>query len=216
MRFLDANGSDPIYASSLFGRIKHIGDDGNDLGAAYLVQGKVKREVINQMKMKGFYSGDLSVSRNVMHIPSRTQINEIAVSINDTLEHGKENGGHAKSGTEGVSRWDQGQNPEIIQQDGTIIVKASIAPFVVNGETVLPQMDSIDYMWHVHPNVSIGGYSLGASVPSNNDMQHFGKMEKAGYSVTAFVVGARDKRVSFYDAEGSYKTISLEQLLKIY
>ncbi len=67
--FVDPDGRDPIYAKNFWGKVKLIGDDGKNSTGSYLVRGVVAREVKTATKAGEFYTGNLSESKNVMHIP---------------------------------------------------------------------------------------------------------------------------------------------------
>ena len=203
IRLVDLDGKDPIYAKKGFLFWKHvelIGDDGKQSSNSYLVRGNVQKNVEAATKNGEKYNGDLSESNDVILIPTGQLLNDVIQSVNDTKASGKENGGHAYSGDNNATRWDEGSYATQEIQENATITKASLSPFVVGGNNVEPKdASNLKIWWHVHPKVTIGEATLGNSIPSENDKNFQTKMQSRGYTGNTFVIGAGSNTVTFFN-----------------
>ena len=203
IRLVDLDGKDPIYAKKGFLFWKHvelIGDDGKQSSNSYLVRGNVQKNVEAATKNGEKYNGDLSESNDVILIPTGQLLNDVIQSVNDTKASGKENGGHAYSGDNNATRWDEGSYATQEIQENATITKASLSPFVVGGNNVEPKdASNLKIWWHVHPKVPIGEATLGNSIPSENDKNFQTKMQSRGYTGNTFVIGAGSNTVTFFN-----------------
>ena len=203
IRLVDLDGKDPIYAKKGFLFWKHvelIGDDGKQSSNSYLVRGNVQKNVGAATKNGEKYNGDLSESNDVILIPTGQLLNDVIQSVNDTKASGKENGGHAYSGDNNATRWDEGSYATQEIQENATITKASLSPFVVGGNNVEPKdASNLKIWWHVHPKVTIGEATLGNSIPSENDKNFQTKMQSRGYTGNTFVIGAGSNTVTFFN-----------------
>jgi hypothetical protein len=218
-RFYDPfMGLDSIYANNFWGNNQYIGNDGKNDGNVYLVKGGTKRGVKNATKNGVDFTGNLSESDEVAHIPTGGVMDDVVNSVNETNTSNKENGGHANTGDANATRWDEGTPAkEVKDAEGKVIgAKASISPFVIGGSQNIPaDASNVDIYWHVHPDTKVGGLSLGSSTPSAADKSFQGTMEKRGYSGNAFVVGARTNKVTFYNSRKSIITIKYQDFRRI-
>lgn len=217
---IDPTGEDPIFAKNFWGRVKQIGDDGNDNNVSYLVIGRMRKYVISSTKAGGYYSGPMVESSHVMVIPGSDIMNEIDKSVTDTKASGLENGGHVLKGENKVIRWDEGTPArEIKNKVGEVTgAKASMKSFTVNRESVRPKdASTISLWWHVHPDTVVGGMNLGSATPSKADkgVQRSLEEEKNGYTGNSFVIGARDKRVTFFNWKKALTSIKYEDFLRM-
>lgn len=218
IRLVDLDGKDPIYAKKGFLFWKHvelIGDDGKQSSNSYLVRGKVQKNVEAATKNGEKYNGDLSESNDVILIPTGQLLNDVIQSVNDTKASGKENGGHAYSGDNNATRWDEGSYATQEIQENATITKASLSPFVVGGNNVEPKdASNLKIWWHVHPKVTIGEATLGNSIPSENDKNFQTKMQSRGYTGNTFVIGAGSNTVTFFNKR-TLMTVSWKDFLKM-
>lgn len=218
IRLVDLDGKDPIYAKKGFLFWKHvelIGDDGKQSSNSYLVRGNVQKNVEAATKNGEKYNGDLSESNDVILIPTGQLLNDVIQSVNDTKASGKENGGHAYSGDNNATRWDEGSYATQEIQENATITKASLSPFVVGGNNVEPKdASNLKIWWHVHPKVTIGEATLGNSIPSENDKNFQTKMQSRGYTGNTFVIGAGSNTVTFFNKR-TLMTVSWKDFLKM-
>ena len=215
--FIDNEGKDPIYAKSFWGKVRRIGDDGKKSTGSYLVRGNVARKVKRTTKGGEFYTGDLSESKNVMHIPTGQLLEGVVHSYEDTNRSQKENGGHSLIGENIVTRWDEG--PAAIaftDEEGNPGAKASIYMFVINGINMMPSdASNVKMWWHMHPNTTVNGVTLGDSFPSKADLNGQKRMVEKGYKGNSFVVGTRTGTVTFFNEKRSLITIDWDDFLRM-
>ena len=139
-------------------------------------------------------------------------MSDIKDTVNDTKNSRRENGGHAYIGDDKITRWDEGPDARQIQVGNKIITKATMTPFKVNGKVVKPNDASNPLLWfHVHPDVTINGISLGDSSPSQADKNYQGSMEDINYSFNSFVIGAGTNTVTYFNSKGSIITVNYAQ-----
>ena len=209
---------DPIYGKNFWGQTKLIGDDGKNNGKAYLVKGSVKRDVKQSTRDGKNYTGSLTENDKVFKIPTGRIMDDVISSVNDTETSQKEHGGHANFGDINATRWDEGKlTQEIKDTNGYIIgAKASMVPFIVKGQDLMPENTSnIEYWWHTHPNTSVGDVQLGNSNPFPADFRFQTLMENKGFKGNTFVIGLRSKRVTFYNKNKPLITIKYLDFKKI-
>ena len=190
VRLVDTDGRDPIYALSFFGRARRIGDDGKSNNESYLVRGRV---------------------------PTGRLLDGVRQSYEDTKQSKKENGGHSYYGDDVVTRWDEGDGSfSFINNDGDIVVKAIMRPFVVNGKMVRPiDASQLSMWWHTHPDIYINGGCLGSSIPSPKDIEEQVRLRISGFKGNSFVIGTRTNYVTFYNENGVLITVKWEEFLKM-
>ena len=203
MRLVDTDGRDPIYALSFFGRARRIGDDGKSNNESYLVRGRVARDVRAATRAGKNYSGVLLENNNVMRVPTGRLLDGVRQSYEDTKQSKKENGGHSYYGDDVVTRWDEGDGSfSFINNDGDIVVKAIMRPFVVNGKMVRPIDASQLSMWrHTHPDTK--------------DIEEQVRLRISGFKGNSFVIGTRTNYVTFYNENGVLITVKWEEFLKM-
>ena len=217
VNFVDPDGRDPIYKRTLFGGVKQIGDDGKNGSVSYLVKRSVARQVKKASKVGQYYKGDLSESDLVIHIPTGNILESVRQSYDDTKDSMKENGGHSVQGNNSAIRWDEGPAATAdIDKNGNTVVRATLHMFVVNGINTMPHdASNIQLWWHTHPNVTINGVSLGSSNPSEADYNGQRKMLNRGYNGNSFVIGVRDRRVTFFNGKKRLSTIRWKAFIRM-
>jgi RHS repeat-associated protein len=216
--FVDPDGKDPIYGKNFWGRVKLIGDDGQNNGASYLVRGDVKKDVKAATKEGQNYSGALTEGKNVMNIPTGGVMDDVIDSVADTEVSKKENGGHANKGDANATRWDEGPAAqEVKDANGNVIgAKATVNPFNINGTQSIPtNASNVEFWWHTHPKADVGGVQLGSSNPSEADKSFQGTMQNRGFTGNTFVIGVRSGTVTFYDKNGALMTVSYSDFKKM-
>lgn len=88
--------------------------------------------------------------------------------------------------------------------------------FVVNGINTMPHdASNIQLWWHTHPNVTINGVSLGSSNPSEADYNGQRTMLNRGYNGNSFVIGVRDRRVTFFNGKKRLSTIRWKAFIRM-
>src|SRR5690554_6701461 len=104
--FTDPTGmrADPIHDTQ--GNV--IGDDGKTDGKAYVVKGKVERQVKKATEKGEYYTGDLELGKNGASIPTGNKNEEVQKSFDESQESLRENGGYSLYGDSGMSRWREG------------------------------------------------------------------------------------------------------------
>ncbi len=209
----DPNGTDPIYGRSFFGNIKLIGDDGNSNGISYFVRHHIAKEVKKATAQNQYYSGDLSQSDNVFHIPTGNAIDAVESTIEASLNSGLtpdervEYGGHSLLTDNSAKVWDEGVSmQESPNTDGTIIKKWSIAPFKVGGIFVREDIPNSRLVWHIHP---VDG------IPSPNDKKAYKNWVKKGFVGQAFIVDVNHDNVIYYNDTKVLVTIKLKDFFKM-
>jgi len=224
--FIDPDGmapvgsqDDPIYAKNFWGNLKLIGDDGKDNGRVYYVKGATKRAVKESTSSGDNFEGSLEQSNEVASVDSKIKA-EVESSFQDTNSSGRENGGHMMKGADSAVRWDEGSEPVAITTAEGKGARASISPFTKDGVDVKPDnMGDVDTYWHVHPDVSLNGVSLGGTTPSGavgkgGDIGSQRNFEKDGFKGNTFIIGAGSKKVRFYNSKTTVITIKLDQFIK--
>ncbi len=215
MNAMDPNGLDPIYAKNFWGRVKLIGDDGKNAGKSYLVRGSIVKEVELSTLNKHFYNGDLSEGSNVMYIPTGQILEDVISTVKATSTSGSstdtqvENGGHSLFGDKTARIWDSG-DPMIDNsgKESFIDKKWPITPFKINGKQnqVGGDVSSIEYVWHVHP---------GDANPSIGDITELKNWKEYGYKGNPFVIGVKNKKVSFYDENGILESVDYIDFIRM-
>ncbi len=221
VRLVDFDGrsvEDPIYGKNFWGNLKYIGNDGKNNGRVYFVSGQIKRAVKKATVRGEFFSGDLSSSNDVSSVPSQI-IFTVDNSLQSTLSSDRENGGHKTFSNFLTTQWDEGNEVEQLLVEKGKMTKGSVVPFVINGIQVNINMEDLDIYYHIHPDTK----GLGSSLPSNystifhgkllrrGDVPYQASLERMGYKGNPFVVGARDKRVNFYNGIGSVMKVKYKQ-----
>ena len=198
VRVVDPDGEDPIYAKNFWGRVKKIGDDGQCSSESYLVRGNTARTVKAVTKAGEFYTGDLSASDEVFHIPTGQKQKDVQTTVQNSLNSGNspntriEYGGHSIKGEENARLWDPGIPTQTYKTpDGYTVNKRSVTPFRINGvnNQYGGSPETFEYIWHVHTF---------SSTPSNTDYSVM-KGWRRWFKGTAFVVCPNDNKVSFYN-----------------
>lgn len=212
---IDFDGLDPIYAKNFWGRVKLIGDDGKNDGKSYLVRGNIIKEVELSTSNKQFYNGDLSEGPNVMHIPTGHILEDVISTVKATSTSGNttdtqvENGGHSLFGDERARIWDSG-DPMIDNsgKDCFVDKKWSIIPFKINGKPnqVGGDVSSIEYVWHVHSE---------DANPSLGDKEALKNWKDYGYKGNPFVIGVKNRKVSFYDENGILESVDYIDFIRM-
>ena len=212
---MDPKGEDPIYKKKFFGGVKKIGDDGKCGTGSYLVKGEKARDVKAATKSGEFYTGDLSIGKNVIHIPT----GEIQRGVQETVELTQksgdspdtriEYGGHSLYGDVKARLWDPGSPTQISKlEDGTIKKMRTVTPFKIGGKNYQiggpPQ--TVEFIWHVHT------YS---SKPSYRDFNEIKDWINGGFSGNAFVVSENDNTVSFYNLTKVILKISYTDFIRM-
>ena len=196
---MDPDGKDPIYKKNRLGRIKKIGDDGKCSTGSYLVTGKKAREVKAATKAGEFYKGDLSIGKNVIHIPTSGILQVVQRTVELTQKSGDspetriEYGGHSLYGDVKARQWDPGTRTQPIQtENGEIIQKRTLTPFKIGGKIreVGGPSQNVEFIWHVHT------YKSKPSYKDFNEIEHW---VSGGFNGNAFVVSENDNSVSFYN-----------------
>ena len=208
------NNDDPIYDK----KGNKVGDDGKNNNKAYIVKGSILKQVKKATKNGQYYTASLEEGNNVVVLPTNGVADDIINSVDDTITSKLEHGGHAYKGEENATRWDIGTKPqEVKNNDGDVVaVRASVAPFKVNGVQKIPKdASNLEYWWHVHPDAKVGGVNLGASNPSPKDYDFQGILKNAGYKGNTFVIGARNQKVTFYNNQKTILQIRYETFKKI-
>ncbi|SHE86096.1 RHS repeat-associated core domain-containing protein [Flavobacterium fontis] len=210
--FIDPDGRDPIYGKNFWGNVKLIGDDGKTDGKSYLVRGDVKKDVKAATKEGQNYTGALIEGKNVMNIPTGGVMDDVVNSVNDTEKSGKENGGHSFIGDANATRWDEGPAAQPYKdQEGNEGARAQLIMFKINGKTQKPKdASNMEFWWHVHPNVTINGVSLGSSNPTDPaDFNGQKSVQSIGFKGNSFVIGVRTGTVTFFtvDSKGNNKIL---------
>ena len=101
VKLVDPNGEDPIYAKNFWGNVKKIGDDGQCGLNSFLVLGDKAKEVKAATKKGVFYTGGLSSSDLVIHIPTGQIQQDVQYTVEQSLRSGDspenrvEYGGHS-------------------------------------------------------------------------------------------------------------------------
>ncbi|WP_372474862.1 RHS repeat domain-containing protein [Capnocytophaga sp. ARDL2] len=199
-----------------------IGSDGKDDGKRYVVTGDIEKEVKKATSNGEYYNGEIPLGENAASIPNNDILKEIITSVNQTTESGLEQGGHVNFGSNIVNRWDPGAPLKREETSNGFLYYMSIKPFFFQGRRMNVNLRNIEYMWHTHPIVKLpGGYKIGYSTPSNinglkGDVPNMNRYVNGGFTGTAFVIGLLDRKVQFYNQNGSYLTIKYDTLLKIY
>ena len=209
---LDLYGKDPIY-SMIKGRAVLIGDDGKNNNISYLVKGLVAKNVTKASQNNEFYSGDLSESNHVVHIPRGEILKAVEDTRQSTINSGNtedervEYGAHVLKTDKKVRFWDKGI-PMREEEDGSgnKIKRWSMIAFVINGRTNVggPPSDIL-FVWHIHP---------GDSHRSDKDKVFAKKLDSYGFKGNTFIVGASSNTVTFYNSKKkNIFTISYDDFL---
>ncbi|MCW3160453.1 RHS repeat-associated core domain-containing protein [Chryseobacterium oryctis] len=224
IRFIDPDGRqvmDPIYgkAGTFSNRLKLIGDDGKNTGAAYIVTGSVRKNVEAATKKGETYKGDLSESSNVVRIPTGNRLGAVVQSVEETRKSGRENGGFAYKGDEKVIRSDQGPAAKQKMENGKVVTEASMNPFRVGRQNVRPDnLSNLEILWHTHPNVTLNELSqlpvdLGFSTPSDADKSFQRGLQEDGYTGNSFVIGTKTNDVTYYNSRSTIVTVNYNDLV---
>ncbi len=214
VKLVDPNGEDPIYAKNFWGNVKKIGDNGQCESNSYLVLGDKVKEVKAATKSGKFYTGDLSPSDMVIHIPTGQIQQDIQLTVDQSLKSGNspenrvEYGGHSLFGDKTARFWDPGTPTQTTTYNGVTIQKRTIEPFKIGGKGALigGPPEKVQYIWHVHTC---------SSVPSSLDYEKMDSWRKAGFKGCAIVVCPNDSGVSFYNERGTLVRIHYEDFKKM-
>ena len=134
VKLVDPNGEDPIYAKNFWGNVKKIGDNGQCESSSYLVLGDKVKEVKAATKSGKFYTGDLSPSDMVIHIPTGQIQQDIQLTVDQSLKSGNspenrvEYGGHSLFGDKTARFWDPGTPTQTTTYNGVTIQKRTDVP----------------------------------------------------------------------------------------
>ena len=214
IKLVDPNGEDPIYAKNFWRNVKKIGDNGQCESNSYLVLGDKVKEVKAATKSGKFYTGDLSPSDMVIHIPTGQIQQDIQLTVDQSLKSGNspenrvEYGGHSLFGDKTARFWDPGTHTQTTTYNGVTIQKRTIEPFKIGGKGALigGPPEKVQYIWHVHTC---------SSVPSSLDYEKMDSWRKAGFKGCAIVVCPNDSGVSFYNERGTLVRIHYEDFKKM-
>ena len=202
VNFVDPDGKDPIYAKNFWGKVKLIGDDGKKSTGSYLVRGSVARSVKAATKSGLYYTGNLSESKNVMHIPTGQIQKDVQSTVLATINSGTspetrvEYGGHALNSDSTARLWDSGSAMQTqTLQDGSIETRWSVKPFRIGGKDnqIGGPASDIKYFWHTHPD---------GSSPSQRDKWWIGELRKYGFAGNSFLIDVKNGRVAFFNENG--------------
>ena len=214
VRLVDPDGEDPIYAKNFWGKVKKIGDDGQCGSGSYLVRGKTARTVKAATKAGEFYTGDLSASDEVIHIPTGQIQNDVQTTVQRSLDSGDspdtrvEYGAHSLNGDKNALFWDPGRPTQTQRTpDGLTVKRRSVTPFRIDGVNYQygGPPEEIEYIWHVHTF---------SSTPSSTDysvMKGWCRVIKG----TVFVVCPNDNKVSFYNQSKVLIRIKYEEFKRM-
>jgi RHS repeat-associated protein len=215
VKYIDPDGRDPIYAKNFWGSVKLIGDDGQKSTGSYLVRGSVAREVKAATKAGNFYTGNLSESKKVMHIPTGQIQQDVQQTATATINSGTspetrvENGGHTLKGDKTARIWDAG-TPMQTQtlKDGSTEQRWSVRPFKIGGKNNQfgGSPSDIQFFWHIHPN---------GSTPSGGDTWWVGELRKYGFTGNSFLIDVNNGRVTFFDEKGSLIKIKYDDFKRM-
>ena len=207
---VDPNGEDPIYAKNFWGKVKKIGDDGQCGSGSYLVRGKTARAVKAATKAGEFYTGDLSASDEVIHIPTGQILQNVQFTVEQSLNSGTspddrvEYGGHALENDVSAHIWDPGTITETSDlSSGATLKRRSLTPFMIDGKKYQlgDPVRKVIFMWHVHTY---------ESTPSGKDFKWM-KDWRNKVAGCAFIVCPNDGKVSFYNETKTVIRISYEE-----
>ena len=199
VRCVDPNGEDPIYAKNIWGKVKKIGDDGQCGSGSYLVRSNTARAVKAATKAGEFYTGDLSASDEVFHIPTGQKQKDVQTTVQNSLASGNspntrvEYGGHSIEGEKKARLWDPGIPTQTYKTpDGYTVNKRSVTPFRVNGVNNLygGPPEAFEFIWHVHTF---------SSIPSSTDFSKMKNEWSRWFKGTVFIVCPNDNKVTFYN-----------------
>jgi hypothetical protein len=212
--FIDPDGlfeDDPIYNK----RGNKIGDDGKTDGNAYLVRGRVERDVKRATEAGEFYTGSLAEGRNVMHVPTGELLEDVVTSVNNTIGSGDspdtrvEHGAHSLIGDVNARHWDPG-TPKTTEtrEDGSVVNRWSIKPFRINGRNQPGSGNHKDirFIWHTHPN---------GSNPSPGDFNLMKDWTRGGFTGNTFLIDVNNMKVTFYNQRSTLLKIDYDVFLKI-
>jgi hypothetical protein len=213
--YVDPDGRDPIYAKNFWGKVRTIGDDGQNSTGSYLVRGSVARDVKAATKAGGFYTGSLAESTNVMHIPTGQIQQDVQQTATATIKSGTstdtrvENGGHSLHGDASARIWDAG-TPVKTSTDaaGNTTKTWSITPFKIGGKNnqVGGPANSIQFIWHIHPN---------GDTPSGADLNAVSNWRSNGFTGNPFLIDVNNGRVTFYNEKGSLMNINYKDFIRM-
>ena len=220
--FYDPDGRDPIYAK-VKGQVRTIGDDGKEGTGSYLVRGAVARAVRAATAVGECYTGNLSQSKNVMHIPTGQTLRgvnstAIATAVSGTSPDTRvENGGHSIFGFTKI--WDAGSPVRTgTDADGNTTKTWSITPFKIGGKynqvgiwfsysaEQIGGKSDIEHIWHIHPN---------GSDPSPQDFKTLSGWRREGYTGIPFLIDTENNRVTFYNEKGNIIKVKYEDFIRM-
>lgn len=157
-----------------------------------------------------------------MKFPLGDVLKDVEKTVVNTENSGVENGGHYMHGDKNATLWDPGPPAELLNIDGNTYARAQIHLLRVNGENARPKkMGMVAYWWHVHPKLifrtPLGGkIRLGSSEPSRADYNvQSGYENFAGYKKTTFVIGVRDKKVTFCNGQKTLIRIKYSEFIRM-
>ena len=84
-----------------------------------------------------------------------------------------------------------------------------------NGVGVQADASNVKMWWHMHPNTTVNGVTLGDSFPSKADLNGQKRMVEKGYKGNSFVVGTRTGTVTFFNEKRSLITIDWDDFLRM-
>lgn len=210
IKFIDPTGmspeEDPIYGKNFWGKVKQIGDDGQNNNVSYLVKGSVKSDVRNATEQGANYTGPLVEGENVMKIPNGNILADVDRSVQATINSGNspttrlENGAHSLIGDTNARHWDQG-TPQVTStrtnSDGStdIVQTWSVTPFRINGrQQPGGNGNTIEFIWHTHPN---------GSNPSQNETNAINGWRQNGFRGNSFLIDVNNSKVTFFNERGT-------------
>ena len=215
VKYVDPDGRDPIYAKNFWGKVKQIGDDGQNSIGSYLVQGSVARKVKSATKAGEFYAGSLTESKNVMHVPTGKILQDVQQTATATINSGTssdtrvEHGGHSLHGAASARIWDAG-TPVKVSTDaaGNTTKTWSLVPFKIGGKNNQfgGPVSSIQYIWHIHPN---------GSTPSAADINAMSNWRSNGFTGNTFLIDINNGVVTFFNEKGTMKSIKYSDFIRM-
>src|SRR5690554_3535180 len=202
------DNDDPIYDKN--GNL--IGDDGKSDGKAYVVKGRVARNVRKATEKGEFYTGDLELGERGASIPTGKKMSDVVNSVNKSVKSERENGGHSQYGDENMSPWKEGEYE--VTDNG---YRASIDQFrsPEGKKYYLKDYSNVEFHYHIHPgDSSMRGTGMSNPSPSDKSVMNT-NISQYKFKGTAFIIGVRDNKVQFYNGNKSYMKISYDVFKKI-
>ena len=206
VKYIDPTGCS-IFFMEQDGKLVNVGSDGNDDGRIFIVNKSLGKKIQETTKKNEYYVEDLEGNK-AAEITDIYDFEIINSEMNKANADGYERGMHMdRDGI--VQIWDRGT--EVSGTDSEI--KHSVKQFFQNGKQ-LPYLNEMKWYMHIHPTNDVDS-RFGSSKPSKSDKMNDHNYRNSKYKGTTFVLGGKDKKVTFYNGEKIIATISLEQLINL-